>query len=75
MSGSDGWQCGAGLGDIGPEAGILMEGKCALFKAFGGADAFPLCIKTQDVDVIVDTITIFCSFAGLISRILQRHAV
>ena len=43
-----------GLGDIGPEAGMpVMEGKCVLFKAFGGVDAFPLCIRTKDVDEIV----------------------
>jgi len=56
-----------GLGDIGPEAGMpVMEGKCALFKAFGDVDAFPLCIKSQDVDVIVDTIyNISGSFGGV----------
>lgn len=42
-----------GLGDIGPEAGMpVMEGKCVLFKAFGDVDAFPLCIKSKDVDEI-----------------------
>ena len=46
-----------GLGDIGPEAGMpVMEGKCVLFKAFGDVDAFPLCIKSKDVDTIVDTV-------------------
>ncbi len=46
-----------GLGDIGPEAGMpVMEGKCVLFKEFGGVDAFPLCIKSKDVDTIVETI-------------------
>ena len=46
-----------GLGDIGPEAGMpVMEGKCALFKAFADVDAFPLCIKSKDVDEIVNTI-------------------
>ena len=46
-----------GLGDIGPEAGMpVMEGKCVLFKSFGGVDAFPLCIKSKDVDEIVNTI-------------------
>lgn len=46
-----------GLGDIGPEAGMpVMEGKCVLFKAFGDVDAFPLCIKSHDVDEIVNTI-------------------
>lgn len=56
-----------GLGDIGPEAGMpVMEGKCALFKAFGDVDAFPLCVKTKDVDEIVDTIyNISGSFAGV----------
>ena len=56
-----------GLGDIGPEAGMpVMEGKCALFKAFGDVDAFPLCIKSQDVDVIVDTVyNISGSFGGV----------
>ena len=43
-----------GLGDIGPEAGMpVMEGKCVLFKAFGDVDAFPLCVKTHDVDEFV----------------------
>lgn len=56
-----------GLGDIGPEAGMpVMEGKCALFKAFGDVDAFPLCIKSQDVDEIVDTVyRISGSFGGV----------
>ena len=46
-----------GLGDIGPEAGMpVMEGKCVLFKAFGDVDAFPLCIKSKDVDEIVNTV-------------------
>ena len=46
-----------GLGDIGPEAGMpVMEGKCVLFKAFGDVDAFPLCVKSKDVDEIVNTI-------------------
>ena len=46
-----------GLGDIGPEAGMpVMEGKCVLFKAFGGVDALPLCLKTKDVDEIVNTV-------------------
>ena len=46
-----------GLGDIGPEAGMpVMEGKCVLFKAFGGVDAFPLCVRTQDVDEFVETV-------------------
>ena len=57
-----------GLGDIGPEAGMpVMEGKCVLFKAFGGVDAFPLCIKTQDVDTFVETVyQISGSFGGVI---------
>lgn len=56
-----------GLGDIGPEAGMpVMEGKCVLFKNFGGVDAFPLCIKSKDVDTIVDTIyNISGSFGGI----------
>ena len=56
-----------GLGDIGPEAGMpVMEGKCVLFKAFGGGDAFPLCIKSQDVDEIVNTIYLISgSFGGV----------
>jgi malate dehydrogenase (oxaloacetate-decarboxylating) len=46
-----------GLGDIGPEAGMpVMEGKCVLFKSFGNVDAFPLCIKSKDVDTIVETV-------------------
>lgn len=56
-----------GLGDIGPEAGMpVMEGKCVLFKSFGGADAFPLCIKSKDVDEIVNTIYLISgSFGGV----------
>ena len=56
-----------GLGDIGPEAGMpVMEGKCALFKAFGGVDAFPLCIRSKDVDTIVDTVALLAgSFGGV----------
>ena len=56
-----------GLGDIGPEAGMpVMEGKCVLFKAFGDVDAFPLCIKTQDVDEFVNTVyQISGSFDGI----------
>lgn len=56
-----------GLGDIGPEAGMpVMEGKCVLFKAFGNVDAFPLCIKSHDVDVIVETVyQISGSFGGV----------
>ncbi|MEA4852658.1 MAG: malic enzyme-like NAD(P)-binding protein [Christensenella sp.] len=56
-----------GLGDIGPEAGMpVMEGKCALFKTFGGVDAFPLCIRSHDVDQIVDTVALLAgSFGGI----------
>ena len=56
-----------GLGDIGPEAGMpVMEGKCVLFKSFGGVDAFPLCVKTKDVDEFVETVyNISGSFGGI----------
>ncbi len=56
-----------GLGDIGPEAGMpVMEGKCALFKAFGGVDAFPLCIRSKDPDEIVRTVELLAgSFGGI----------
>lgn len=56
-----------GLGDIGPEAGMpVMEGKCVLFKAFGGVDAIPLCIRSKDVDTIVDTVALLAgSFGGV----------
>ena len=56
-----------GLGDIGPEAGMpVMEGKCALFKGFGGVDAIPLCVKTKDVDEFVQTVyNISGSFGGI----------
>ncbi len=56
-----------GLGDIGPEAGMpVMEGKCVLFKAFGDVDAFPLCVKTKDVDEFVNTVyNISGSFGGI----------
>lgn len=56
-----------GLGDIGPEAGMpVMEGKCALFKAFADVDAFPLCIRSKDVDELVRTIYLLCgSFGGI----------
>ena len=56
-----------GLGDIGPEAGMpVMEGKCVLFKSFGNVDAFPLCIKSKDVDEIVNTIYLISgSFGGV----------
>lgn len=56
-----------GLGDIGPEAGMpVMEGKCALFKEFGGVDAFPLCIRSKEVDEIVRTVSLLAgSFGGI----------
>ena len=56
-----------GLGDIGPEAGMpVMEGKCVLFKEFGGVDAFPLCVRTKDVDEFVETVyNISGSFGGI----------
>ncbi|MEG0381921.1 MAG: malic enzyme-like NAD(P)-binding protein [Christensenella sp.] len=56
-----------GLGDIGPEAGMpVMEGKCVLFKTFGGVDAFPLCIRSTNVDDIVNTIALIAgSFGGI----------
>ena len=56
-----------GLGDIGPEAGMpVMEGKCALFKSYGGVDAFPICLKTKDPDEIVKTVEIISgSFGGI----------
>ena len=56
-----------GLGDIGPEAGMpVMEGKCALFKAFGGVDAYPLCIRSKDTEEIIRTIKLLAgSFGGI----------
>ena len=56
-----------GLGDIGPEAGMpVMEGKCVLFKAFGGVDAIPLCVKTKDVDEFVNAVYLISgSFGGI----------
>ncbi len=56
-----------GLGDIGPEAGMpVMEGKCLLFKEYGDVDAIPLCIRTQDVDEFVRTVSLLCgSFGGI----------
>jgi malate dehydrogenase (oxaloacetate-decarboxylating) len=56
-----------GLGDIGPEAGMpVMEGKCVLFKSFGGVDAVPLCVRTKDVDEIVNTVALLAgSFGGI----------
>ncbi|MDR2589232.1 MAG: NAD-dependent malic enzyme, partial [Spirochaetales bacterium] len=56
-----------GLGDIGPEAGMpVMEGKCVLFKAFGGVDAVPLCVRSKEVDDIVSTVALLAgSFGGI----------
>ncbi len=56
-----------GLGDIGPEAGMpVMEGKCVLFKSFGDVDAFPLCVKSKDVDEFVNTVALISgSFGGI----------
>ena len=56
-----------GLGDIGPEAGMpVMEGKCVLFKSFGNVDAFPICIKSKDVETIVNTVYLISgSFGGI----------
>ena len=56
-----------GLGDIGPEAGMpVMEGKCVLFKSFGGVDAFPLCVRTQNVDEFVNAVSLISgSFGGI----------
>ena len=56
-----------GLGDIGPEAGMpVMEGKCVLFKAFGDVDAIPLCVRSKDVDEIVNTVALLAgSFGGV----------
>ena len=55
-----------GLGDIGPEAGMPVEGKCALFKAFADVDAFPLCVKTHDVDEFVNAVYLMSgSFGGI----------
>ena len=56
-----------GLGDIGPEAGMpVMEGKCVLFKEFGGVDAIPLCIRSKNVDDIVKTVSLLAgSFGGI----------
>lgn len=57
-----------GLGDIGPEAGMpVMEGKCALFKEFGDVDAFPLCIRSKDVDEIVNTVALLAGSFGCIN--------
>ena len=67
-----------GLGDIGPEAAMpVMEGKCVLFKTFGDVDAFPLCIRTKEVDAIVQTVKMLAgSFGGGSTwRISPRPAV
>ena len=57
-----------GLGDIGPEAGMpVMEGKCALFKAFGDVDAFPICVRSKDVDEIVNTVYLISGSFGRIN--------
>ena len=67
-----------GLGDIGPEAGMpVMEGKCALFKAYGGVDAYPLCIKSKDTEEIIKTIKLLSgSFGGIkIGRASCRERV
>ena len=63
-----------GLGDIGPEAGMpVMEGKCVLFKAFGGVDAFPLCVKTKDVDEFVNAVALISgSFGGINLEDIER---
>ena len=66
-----------GLGDIGPEAGMpVMEGKCVLFKEFGDVDAFPLCIRSKDVDEIVRTIYLISgSFGGINLEDIDRKSV
>ena len=63
-----------GLGDIGPEAGMpVMEGKCALFKKFGNVDAIPLCIRSKDVDDIVNTVRLLAGSFGGINRSEERR--
>ena len=64
-----------GLGNIGAEAGMpVMEGKCVLFKSFADVDAFPLCIKSQDVDTIVETVyQISGSFGGINLEDISRY--
>ena len=66
-----------GLGDIGPEAGMpVMEGKCVLFKEFGGVNAVPLCIRSKDVDKIVETVTLLQgSFGGINLEDISARAV
>ena len=62
-----------GLGDIGPEAGMpVMEGKCVLFKEFGGVDAFPICVKTKDVDEFVNAVYLISGSFGGISFLFCR---
>ena len=62
-----------GLGDIGPEAGMpVMEGKCVLFKAFGDVDAIPLCVRSKDVDDIVNTVALLAGSFGCFSGKLFR---
>ena len=62
-----------GLGDIGPEAGMpVMEGKCLLFKAFGDVDAIPLCVRSKDVDEIVNTVALLAGSFGCFSGKLFR---
>ena len=62
-----------GLGNIGPEAGMpVMEGKCALFKAFGDVDAIPLCVRSKDVDDIVNTVALLAGSFGCFSGKLFR---
>ena len=64
-----------GLGDIGPEAGMpVMEGKCALFKTFADVDAFPLCVRSKDVDEIVRTVELPAASAASTSRTSPRRA-
>lgn len=61
-----------GLGDIGPEAGMpVMEGKCVLFKSFGGVDAFPLCIKSKDVDEFVNAVYLISEISLLVFIFIQ----
>lgn len=66
-----------GLGDIGPEAGMpVMEGKCVLFKAFGDVDAIPLCVRSKDVDEIVNTVALLAgSFGGVNLEDIGRPAL
>ena len=65
-----------GLGNIGPRAALpVMEGKCVLFREFGGVSAFPICIDSQDVDTIVETVKLLePSFAGITLKTYQPRA-